>query len=51
MEITGEFAFFTLLGLGLAVLIFLAALVFVNSARRGNRRFKWGSRGRTPGRM
>ena len=35
----------TLLGLAMAVAIFWAALVFVNSARRGNRRFKWGSSG------
>jgi len=33
---------YTVLALGLVVLIFVAALVFVQASRRGNRRFKWG---------
>jgi hypothetical protein len=37
-------AIYTLLGIGIAVLIFVAALVFVDTARRGNRRFKWAGR-------
>jgi hypothetical protein len=37
-------AIYTLLGIGIAVLIFLGALVFVDAARRGNRRFKWAAR-------
>ena len=33
---------YTALALGLVVLIFVGALLFVLAARRGNRRFKWG---------
>jgi hypothetical protein len=33
---------YTLLALGLIVLIFVGALVFVQASRKGNRRFKWG---------
>ena len=32
---------YTLVALGFVVLIFVSALVFVQSSRRGNRRFKW----------
>lgn len=42
MDAAGEIAVYTLLGLAMAAGIFWAALVFVNSTRRGNRRFKWG---------
>ncbi len=37
-------AIYTLLGIGIALLIFLGALAFVDAARRGNRQFKWASR-------
>ena len=32
---------YTVLALGLVVMIFLGALFFVQASRRGNRRFKW----------
>jgi hypothetical protein len=32
---------YTALALGLVVMIFLGALLFVQMARKGNRRFKW----------
>jgi hypothetical protein len=32
---------YTVLALGLVVMIFLGALVFVQATRRGSRRFKW----------
>ncbi len=32
---------YTVLALGLVVMIFLGALIFVQASRRGNRRFKW----------
>ena len=32
---------YTVLALGLVVMIFVGALLFVLAARRGNRRFKW----------
>ena len=32
---------YTVLALGLVVMIFVGALVFVQASRRGNRRFKW----------
>jgi hypothetical protein len=38
----GDAVSYTILALGLVVMIFLAALFFVQAARRGNRRFKWG---------
>ena len=37
----GDAVTYTALALGLVVLIFLGALFFVQTARRGNRRFKW----------
>ena len=33
---------YTALALGLVVMIFVAAMFFVQASRRGNRRFKWG---------
>ena len=41
----GDAVSYTALALGLVVMIFLGALVFVLAARRGNRRFKWGRGG------
>ena len=38
----GDAVSYTALALGLVIMIFLGALVFVLAARRGNRRFKWG---------
>ena len=38
---------YTVLALGLVVMIFVAALVFVQASRRGNRRFKWWRGGRS----
>ena len=43
----GDAVGYTVLALGLVVMIFLAALFFVQASRRGNRRFKW-LRGRRP---
>ena len=37
----GDAVSYTVLALGLVVMIFVGALVFVQAARRGNRRFKW----------
>jgi hypothetical protein len=37
----GSAVSYTVLALGFVVLIFLAALFFVQASRRGNRRFKW----------
>jgi len=37
----GDAVGYTVLALGLVVMIFLAALFFVQATRRGNRRFKW----------
>jgi hypothetical protein len=45
MEGETNMAIYTLLAIGVALLIFLGALVFVDTARRGNRQFKWASRG------
>lgn len=42
----GDAVSYTVLALGFVVLIFVGALFFVQAARRGNRRFRWGrSRG------
>ena len=38
----GEAFSYTFIALGFVVMIFLAALLFVQLQRRGNRRFKWG---------
>jgi hypothetical protein len=35
----------TLLGVAVALLIFLGALALVDAARKGNRQFKWVGRG------
>jgi hypothetical protein len=40
----GDGVSYTLIALGFALLIFLGALFFVQSSRRGNVRFKWGRR-------
>jgi hypothetical protein len=37
----GDAVSYTVLALGLVVMIFVGALFFVQAARRGNRRFKW----------
>jgi len=42
-------AVYTLLGIAVVLLIFLGALAFVDAARKGNRQFKWASRGPRPG--
>ena len=42
----GDAVGYTVLALGLVVMIFLAALFFVQATRRGNRRFKWWRGGR-----
>ena len=36
----------TLLGVAIALLVLLGALALVDAARKGNRQFKWVSRGR-----
>ena len=41
MEAGGNILSYVLLAVGIILLIFIGALVFVDSARRGNRRFKW----------
>jgi hypothetical protein len=46
MEASGSIAFWISLAVGIVLLIFISALIFVNAVRRGNRRFKWG---RSPG--
>ena len=38
----GDAVSYTALALGLVVMIFVAAMFFVQASRRGNRRFKWG---------
>ena len=48
MEASGNIAFYVLLAVGIILLIFISALVFVDSVRRGNRRFKWGRSPRPP---
>lgn len=37
----GSAVSYTVLALGFVVMIFVAALFFVQAARKGNRRFKW----------
>jgi hypothetical protein len=37
----GDAVTYTFIAVGFAVLIFLGALFFVQTSRRGNRRFKW----------
>jgi hypothetical protein len=44
----GNITFYTLLAVGIILLIFVGAMIFVDSARRGNRRFKWGRSPRPP---
>ncbi|HUO67954.1 MAG TPA: hypothetical protein VMV37_10480 [Gammaproteobacteria bacterium] len=48
MDAGGNITFY--LGLALVIIagIFLGALLFVQAARRGNRRFKWGRSPRPP---
>jgi hypothetical protein len=41
-------AVYTLLGIVVVLLILFSALAFVAAARRGNRKFKWASRGPHP---
>jgi len=48
MEVGGNITFYVLLAIAIILLIFISALVFVDSARRGNRRFKWGRSPRPP---
>jgi hypothetical protein len=43
----GDAVSYTVIALGFIVMIFVGALFFVQTSRRGNRRFKWG-RGRPP---
>jgi len=49
MDAGGNITFYLMLALAIIVGIFLGALVFVQAARRGNRRFKWGRSPRPPG--
>jgi len=44
--ISGAAWSWTFFGFAVAVLIFVGALVFVDTARKGNRRFKWAQRDR-----
>ena len=44
--ISGAAWSWTFFGLAVAVLIFVGALVFVDTARKGNRRFNWAQRDR-----
>jgi len=48
MDAGGNITFYLVLALVIIVGIFLGALVFVQAARRGNRRFKWGRSPRPP---
>jgi heme exporter protein D len=48
MEANGHIAFYVILAVGIILLIFVSALVFVDSARKGNRRFKWTGRSQRP---
>jgi hypothetical protein len=48
MEAAGNITFYLLLAVGIILLIFIGALVFVDAARRGNRRFKWSRSPRPP---
>ena len=49
MSANASIAVYTLLGIAVVLLIFLAARAFVDAARKGNRQFKWASRGPRPG--
>lgn len=51
MEPSGNIAFYVLLAVGIVLLIFIGALTFVDAARRGNRRFKWGRSPRPPAKL
>jgi hypothetical protein len=44
----GDAVSYTVIALGFVLLIFLGALFFVQAARRGNLRFKWGRRRAEP---
>jgi len=48
MNVGGNITFYVLLAVGIILLIFISALVFADSARRGNRRFKGGRSPRPP---
>lgn len=51
MEGNGNIAFWIVLAVGIVLLIFSSALIFVDAARRGNRRFKWGRSPRPPAKL
>ncbi len=51
MEASGNIVFYVLLAVGIVLLIFIGALIFVDAARRGNRRFKWGRSQRPPAKL
>jgi len=48
MEVGANITFYVLLAVAIILGIFIGALVFVDAARRGNRRFKWGRSPRPP---
>jgi hypothetical protein len=48
MDASGNITFYLSLAIGIVLLIFIGALIFVQAARRGNRRFKWGRSPRPP---
>jgi hypothetical protein len=48
MEAGGNITFYVVLAIVIILGIFIGALVFVDSVRRGNRRFKWGRSPRPP---
>jgi hypothetical protein len=48
MEAGANITFYVVLAVVIILGIFIGALVFVDSARRGNRRFKWGRSPRPP---
>ena len=48
MEPGANITFYVVLAIAIILGIFIGALVFVDSARRGNRRFKWGRSPRPP---
>ena len=51
MEASGNITFYISLAVGIVLLIFVSALIFVDSVRRGNRRFKWGRSPRPPAKL
>ena len=51
MEDSGNITFWIVLAVGIVLLIFSSALIFVDAARRGNRRFKWGRSPRPPAKL